>query len=365
MANPRFVIAFVFLDMQILGQILEISGWNGGGDVEEIYAWALGAVGLKPRNARKEKAGYVCETDVGLVVVRKARTTREGLIFSHYVKEGLYRAGLTEVDRVFVTEENMPFAERNGELYVVSAYTPGSEAVFNDHSQLKSIVRTVGRMHRITSSPDFFATYDTAKPRKSEYTVFMSDADFMKQRVQMRSYKKAVSRSNRLSDFDVLFLKYFESYERRASMSMELATGSVQLLSGESFSHNMLKEETLLICDGRVFITSFEDSTGDSFLHDLASVIKRHMRAGGLRLPLQEILSLYQIENPLGEVEIRALSAILLMPDKFYKTCVKYYSRKRNWTPASFNGVMEDMNDRREADERYLSDLENLLKTGF
>jgi CotS family spore coat protein len=245
-------------------------------------------------------------------------------------------------------------------LYTASAYIKGREARFDDHVQFHQILRKIARMHRITGKAGFYERFPGKPGVCVEYGEFMPNGGFEKQKNRLRSFKKTVLRQGRLSDFDVMFLKYYDSYERRLNRSMEICSepGVIDLLTvpprPRTFAHNALKEETVLINGEQAFITSFDEGSNDHFLHDLSSVIKRHLRTGSY-MDMPEIIELYCAENPLSKAEMKALYAILLLPDKFYKICIKYYSKKRTWTPGSFEAVMEDISGRGDADEVYVS----------
>jgi hypothetical protein len=184
-------------------------------------------------------------------------------------------------------------------------------------------------------------------PRRKEYEAFTIPGGFEKHAKIMSGYKKIVKRQSRLSDFDVSFLKYYGGYENLLSRCVELNPFGVLNDTRAYFSHNMLKEETILL-DGDVIITGYDECSGDHNLFDLAQIIKRYMRTAAAPAieGLEKIMDAYQSANPLDGRELKALYAILLFPDRFYKSCVKYYSKKRSWTPASFcinpEGIGED-----------------------
>jgi CotS family spore coat protein len=329
-------------------------------DVEGLNPQILKDFGLKCRSTRKEKGRYVCSTDKGVFIVGKAFAAEEPLLLAHYIKEGLHTAGFADTDRFLTAENGEPFVRFEDGCYTAAAYIKGREARFDDFVQFRQILTKIARMHRITGRPGFYEKFPGKPGVCLEYGEFMPDGGFEKQKSRLRAFKKTVMRQGRLSDFDVMFLKYYDSYERRLNRSMEICAepGVRDLLTVQqaprTFAHNSLKEETVLISEGRAFITAFEDGSNDHFLYDLSSVIKRHLRAGSY-MDLPEIIEMYCVENPLSKEELKALYAILLLPDKFYKVCIKYYSKKRTWTPGSFDAVMEDISGRGDADEVYVS----------
>lgn len=312
-----------------------------------VRALILREFELSALDGRREKAGHLCTTDQGPVLLQKARASKEALILAHFVKERLNSAGFGNTDRFLTTKIGQPFFELDRELYTVSRFTGGAEARFDDAAGVADFAADLGRMHRITMSESFFKDCPLPLPRHKEHAAFTAEGGFEKQLRVMRGYKKMVQKQSRMSDFDICFLKCFDAYERRVAHCMKQRH---HVDKDGVFAHNLLKEETLLTKENRGYITCFDECSGDTGIFDLASVIKRHLRAASMGAPaaapsqsLELILGRYSAEMPLTPGDKNALYTILLFPDKFYKTCIKYYSKKRTWTPAAFNSALEDL----------------------
>ncbi|MDR1706264.1 MAG: hypothetical protein LBS19_16515, partial [Clostridiales bacterium] len=183
--------------------------------MEGLNPQILKDFGLKCRNMRKDKGRYVCSTDKGVFVVGKAFAAEEPLMLAHYVKEGLHSAGFTDTDRFIAAPNGEPFVRQEDGLYTASEYIKGREARFDDHVQFRQILQKIARMHRITGKAGFYEKFPGKPGVCVEYGEFMPNGGFEKQKNRLRSFKKTVLRQGRLSDFDVMFLKYYDSYERR------------------------------------------------------------------------------------------------------------------------------------------------------
>ncbi|MCL2703641.1 MAG: hypothetical protein FWE91_08560 [Defluviitaleaceae bacterium] len=330
------------------------------------YPKILKEFGLTGTELRRDKTGHIFSTARGPVLIQKPRGSKEQLLFAHYVKESLHKAGFAETDRFIVTDAGSPFCEIGEDVYtaVLALGSDLKETRFDDAISVAAAARTVARMHNLAAKHGFFCNFPSKTPRRKEYTAFTTTGGFENHLKTMQGYKKMLKKRNRLSDFDVLFLKHFDGYERLVTSGSELVTqaGAGQSLQKVIFSHNMLKEETLTVLAGKTYITGFDECSGDHYLFDLASLIKRYVRTAAepTQSGLAAILQAYCSQNPLDTHGIKVLYAILLFPDKFYKTCVKYYSKKRSWTPASFNISAEGLNGQNDAGFRLINDFFNV-----
>lgn len=327
----------------------------GAAAIESLNPSVPLAFGLNVRGTGRGKSSFVCDTDKGMKIIRKSRFTAEKLILAHRVKEKLFEAGFGFTDRFILTDSGAPYAGHNGDLYVAYDFFDAREARFDNHTEFTDALKTVARLHSLTNNPSFFEGLGGAL--KSENAAVSKDA-LLKQLDEIKGYKKALLKQSKFSDFDVLFLKSFALYEKSVTGAAALASDaeSASGTCGPMFAHNALKEETILFAGENVYITGFGECSGDSFLFDLASMIKRHARASKNPMPPGCILDAYGSENPLSKESLQTLHALLLVPDKFYKTCTRYYSKKRTWTPVSLAGLMNELSAGWEAYEHYITD---------
>lgn len=329
--------------------------------MDGLIAQVCREYGFVCKDVYKDRNRYMCAIDGGLIVVRQARLAPDAIPFVHAVKEALWNSGFTAIDRFVAASDGRPFVEVGGEVFTAFAHIPGKDTNFGDKSEFTAIVRTLGQMHKISGTPGFYKP-ELAMNFNKEICAGYIGAGLRKQLSVMRNFRKNTLHNGRLSDFDVFFLKNFDDYERLMVKSLTLWEDervAEYIGATPSLAHNSIKEETVLMSDGIVYITSFDDCSADSSVFDLTSVIKRHLRTGG-GLPLGCVLDIYNRENPLSDAAVRALKAILLTPDKFYKTSIKYYSKKRSWTPASFSGVIEDQKAGWDAAERYVAEYSDI-----
>jgi len=327
---------------------------------------------------RREKAGHVCMchpvdnstsdahrgSAAKQVIIQKSRGTKDSLRYAKYVLDKLHDEGIDNVGHLHSTESGSgePFYEYDGELYTVAMYIGTSvtwetlvESDFSDSDCAAGIACAVAKIHKATAQPKFFEDFNHTLPKRKEHESFTHVNGFEKQLKLMQSFKKITKRQSRLSDFDVFFLKNFPEYEKRLHRTRELLRNNSRMSAG-SFCHNTLKEEMVLRGSvseqirRKFYFTGFDECSHDCSLLDLASIVRRFLReaAAPTVADIRKILSSYVEEYTLDDDDFRALHGILIFPDRFHKACIKYYSKRRTFTPAAFEstkGMADSMNE--------------------
>lgn len=331
----------------------------------DLHAQVLAGFGLKAKKVVKERNGYVCNTQKGLVLIQKTNESCEHITFSHSVKECLQDADFSNIDRYWISMTNKPYVLLENETYVATAAPGFQEINFENNDDFLKALRETARMHALSDriyngfakQPDSSAEIN---PAASFYRTLDLRGTFSKKLGELHSIKKRVGAKKRLSDFDVLFLKSYSLYENQLQEALSLL-GQESSFGGSArrFCHNSLKEESLPVFNGKVHIVNFSHcGFMDTSLTDLSGMISRYIR----KLPqtpvnIQDVLDDYLRINRLSPVEIRMLYPLLLYPEKFLKLCNYYYSKKRTWIPSAMIGRMEGLVLSREKALRYVEGL--------
>jgi len=319
--------------------------------MENISMAVLRAFDLKCISAVKHKAGFVCKTDIGRVSVLRAPQEPARIWFRYNVKEHLHRCGFESAGRLFLSAEGEPFAACEGERFVVTPCPPHRESSFANAEEWWQVVRTVARMH--------LACKDMELPPVPPYAGAVPSARGQADANALSSYKRRILKKGKYSEFDILFLRTFD--EQMAALAQWQAAVAApdfaaQMGEGRSVCHNLLKEENMLVAaDGAVMMRNFSECAPGHFVMDLAALVKRYMKAlPSAPVALDEVLALYDRENPLRGESLAFLRAALAFPDKYIKLCTQYYERNRTWTPGAFISRMEELTRGMETGKAYL-----------
>lgn len=325
--------------------------------MEDVVVKVLRDFGLKCIHIGKEKAVYVCQTDKGMKSLKKVNYNIENILFQNHVKEILHLNGFTDIDRFNLSVHGLSYVVYNGEAYVLADYMKGKEANFSMPSQIKEIVKKVAEMHFICRDIDYKKpAHINAVLPKQIYEKNISD---------LQKYKKMIHKQSQFSDFDVTFLKHYNFYTQCLDDWYEIAKkdsyGNLleEARDRQFVCHNLLKEENILVNDkNKIYITNFSEITIDHFMKELSALIKRYIRCEPKELvPLEEIISIYDSQNPVGKDEISLLKAFLIFPDKFLKICSNYYAKRRTWIPGTFVSRMELITSNSSFQYKYFTEF--------
>lgn len=326
--------------------------------MEDAVVQVLRDFGLKCIRVEKERAFYVCRTDKGIKILKKVNWSIENILFQNHVKELLHVNGFTDIDRFNLSVHGLPYVDiDNGDTYILTDYINGREANFSSRAQFKEIVKKVAEMHFICKDMD----YKKPPVENEVLPVYIYEKNVS----DLKKYKRFIHKQGRFSDFDIMLLKYYDFYMDSLDTWYEIAKkdryGNLmeEARKRQFVCHNLLKEGNIFVGDkNRIYITNFSEITVDHYMKELSALIKRYMKYEPKEaVPLEEVISIYDSQNPIGKDELSLLKAFLIFPDKFLKICEKYYAKKRTWIPGTFVSRMELITGDSSFQYRYLSEF--------
>lgn len=96
--------------------------------------------------------------------------------------------------------------------------------------------------------------------------------------------------------------------------------------------HDLCCHNLLLPTTGEVNFIDFDYCISDSFCHDIASLLKRILKANTWQTPLvYQVLAAYESIRPLSDIEKQAIAGWLLFPQDFWQAGFAYYIE--GWVP--------------------------------
>lgn len=325
--------------------------------MEDLNINVLKGFKIKARSIKKEKSSYIIQSDSGTKIIQKTFVGPKSLLFQNEIKKHLYENGFKNTDIYYFSAQEKPFFELNNEYYVMTDYIEGRSVDFSVNEEFKRTLETIAGMHNLLKKSNI--PEELKLHRKDELPVL-----YAKRLNEFVSLKKRVKKQSKLSDFDVIFLKNYDYYTDNIKKSLEIfknvnfAAIREKAGSENQICHNMIKEEYLFIDRKGVTVTNFNGSLLDTYVIDLADIIKRYIKSfGPNRLGLSEILEIYTSVNALTKDEIDALQPLLLYPAKFVKICTQYYAKKRTWVPSALNARMSVLIERKDAEKEFIEDF--------
>ncbi len=328
--------------------------------VEELYTLVLQGFGLKAHRITKEKSYFICSTSQGALKLQKSFDTPEGILFQHSIKEHLQRKGFPVADRFLLSVDGLPYVLYDQSVYTLGHLPPGKEANFSDTRCFEGVVATLAHFHQKANHIAF-----PGSPILSDQRPL---TDYAKDLADLVVMRKRISSQKRMSDFDVLFLKNYESYATQLQQALELLDKNAALnhymkkaREENAVCHGIMKSESFLVDKGQMLLVNYSMASVGSRMLDLSSLIRRYAkRLQGYIITVEDIVRLYDRHASLEREELNILYPLLLYPQKFIRICNQYYAKKRTWTPNAIANRMENLLAGKDAYDAYIQGLQKL-----
>jgi len=315
--------------------------------------------GLKYKSISRERAYFMCVTDKGTKAVKKAASA-EIVMVVNSIKARLEENGIA-TNKFCVANNGLPYVTMGYDIYTVSDYISYKTAAFSEPQQFKAIIETVAKMHLVCREMD--VPDELMQKAQLRISSFEPDEIFFRNSKALKDYKKVILKKSRISDFDMVLLSNFERFMDAlnnwfAAIKQCGKQFETQALQSKQICHNLLKEENILIDDSKIYLTGFSEISVAHGMNDLAALVKRYIKSCPQdAVSLAEILDTYNAVVPLYDDERDYFKSLLLFPDKFLEICRSYYSKKRAFTPRTFETRMDALIDNYEFFEKYTSGL--------
>jgi len=305
--------------------------------MENLKQEVLKGFEINPKSIIKSKHSYICKTGGKAKVIQKTQASENALMCADKLKKELEKNGYPVYDKFYTSTQNLPYFVLDGERYTMTDFKDYAESDFSNGDDVKKIIRTTALFHRISK------TINIETETKSNILNI-----YEKQLANFKTVKKNISfkKKGSYSEFDVLFIKNYDYFLKKASNAMsllkELFKNPESSKNFELLCHNNIKEETAVKYNGTMSLISFENVSKGLFISDFSDIINRYVRKHTPpALNFENILEAYFKINPLSDTEIKILQAILKFPSKYMKICCNFYSKSMSFVP---NSIINHLN---------------------
>ncbi len=182
--------------------------------MEDLNYRVLQGFGVRAKKVVKEKSYYICSTDKGQKVIRKSLDTCRHIEFQHEIKEQICKKGFSLTDRYNLTLSGQPYLELDNCIFVMTDYQAGNEINIGEREELIKAIKILAKFHTVARDLNFRGDYFYCNDRTTE--------EFKKGLHDLKGIKKSLANQRRLSDFDVLFLKNYNSFVEYIQKSLRL-----------------------------------------------------------------------------------------------------------------------------------------------
>ncbi|MCI8319622.1 MAG: CotS family spore coat protein [Dorea sp.] len=287
-------------------------------------------------STRKVRGAVLCDTSRGVFLLKEVSAPAGRIpalceLYAHLIEHGYEGVDSIEPneDGEFVT------AFEDGKRYMLRRWFAGRECDFRKPAELLEASGNLAKLHIIMR-------VRLSQSARAERLC----EEYGRHDRELRKVRKFVRSMTSKGEFEVSFLKYFDSmyqwaeaaddllaksdYERLYQESME----GNRLTHGEYNYHNILmKGEEMYSAPAKLLATTnFDKFKQDIQVEDLYYFFRKVMEKHGWKERLGDnMLNAYSAICPLSDEEMEYLKIRLAYPEKFWKIANSYYHSNKAW----------------------------------
>lgn len=322
--------------------------------MNDRYMEALVQYNMTVDNVRKGRSGWICETSMGIVLLKEYRGTLKRLEFETQVLGQVSQSGLLQVDDYIRTKggELISLSE-DGTRHTLKHWYTGRECSIRDHREVRQAVGKIAILHQLLKKI----------PRQEEWNLGSIEVETATQEMERHSQELKRARNfmkskRRKTDFERCALSSFPAFFAQAQ---EAAEGMARLnRDSEDFTlalcHGDLDQHHIIIEEKNVAVIEYHklhlgDQMTDLY-HFIRKVMEKHDWNQALGL---ELLSAYDRVAPLTGRDRESLYYLFLYPEKYWKQINFYMNANKVWIPARNLEKLKGLEEQTEQRNRFLS----------
>lgn len=324
--------------------------------MDEMTANLVREFNFKPKHIFKQKYMFICKTDKGTKMIRAVNQSTDKILFVHNVKEYLISTGFLELDKYYLSVDGNPYVINDDTIYVMTDYINFEECDLSCEVHLKKTIELLANFHKMVQGFNYNIDFDQIE--------FLDLASIFEKKINnLKKMKKLVSKQKNLTDFELRFIKNYDYFYKKASMSLDIILKhNYQAINKLARKSNMLcynrpKEDAIFVGD-KAYLTQMENIDLNHFIYDLARFLVRYIKKhNNNNTNLEEILTTYSKINYIDGSLLPILYALIVFPDRYIQTCQSFFERKRSFTPICISSQMDNIISLIEFEEAFLKKI--------
>lgn len=299
---------------------------------------------------------FILFTDKGNKVLKQINYDIKHLDFISKAMEYLKK---NKFSNVIEYEKNIYgnyYTKHNNKYYIVMNLIEGRECEFNNPIELKMVAASLAKMHN--ASEGF--RYDNNGYRYNPGTLI---GNFTIKKEEIKIFKSLVSKYEKKSEFDKIFLENVDYNLKRMDESIKLLN-EYQYLKACSWEdkivlcHNDLVYHNMIIKDNEIHFIDFDYAVIDLRVHDLCNLINKVLKNFAFNFKKAKyLITEYNKFYNLEEIDFQMLYGMLVFPQDFYSIVKDYYKRKKMWEEETFTLRLKRKVSYKEEREEFLKDF--------
>ncbi len=282
------------------------------------------------KRSQYSRSNFLLDTNKGKYILRKVNIQTEQILFMYDAINHLRKNGFMEVEVIYLTKKNLPYATSKGQIYIMQSYTTSNDVEFKDTTDIKGIIRLLANFH--TCGLNFDAT------ERSEKIIHIKDVYvyFQKRIRDTNTLKKKVLPLSKKTEFEHLFLKDYTTYLTLQHLALEcIDKESIDNLikyaqTNKSLAHNDYNYHSVTKIGDNIYLSNLEKCSYNMQILDLCSILMKVMQKNNWDTDLLvTLIKEYEDIRTLSPEEKSILKAMMIFPEKFASICNKYLQCKR------------------------------------
>lgn len=312
------------------------------------------------KNTRKVRDAVLCESGQGLFLIKELKFSERRLRVLERLCEYLRERECENIDWILKTKENELFCvAEDGSRYFLKRWFSGRECDIHREKDVLDAVANLTKIH--------LALRGFEGDESEGLTVMASEdlrQEYFRHNREMKKVRTFMRDKVDKGDFELVFLKHFDSMYNTAKLALESLEQSNyedlltdcrnknQLVHGDYNYHN------ILMTYRGIATTNFEHIQNDIQITDLYYFLRKVMEKNHWDIGLgDKILNCYQKNIPFQEGELEYIAICLAYPEKFWKAANSYYRSRKVWIPAKNLEKLELVIKQTEEKKEFLETL--------
>ena len=285
------------------------------------------------RSTAKGRGALSCETDKGTMLLKEFRGSKDRAAFLYDILKFLSENGFAS-ETVVVTREGEAAAkdELNGTLYLLKNWYQGRECDVKNRDDILAAVKKLAQFHVLPKScpneiPDFL------KADKSSLLL-----EYERHNRELNKVKNYIRNKNKKNQFELLFMRVYESYRTQALEVAEQLKRQLDNLDPEleeqmwGLCHGDYNQHNIILSQGEWTFLNFEQMVYDIMVRDLANFVRKILEKYNWNTGLGiDMITEYDKIRKLKQQELEQLYLRLAYPKKFWKIANHYSSSRKSW----------------------------------
>lgn len=288
---------------------------------------------IEVRSTTKGRGALICDTDKGTMLLKEFHGSKERAKFLYDILEFLCGRGLP-AETIVPAREGEVFAkdEINDTIYLLKNGYFGKECDVRNRDDILSAVRKIAEFHILTKGyekeiPDFL------KADKNSLLV-----EYERHNRELNKVKNYIRNKNKKNDFEMLFMKVYESYKTQANEVTKQLKSHMESLNEDltarmwGISHGECNQHNVIFSQGEWVLVNLEKISYDVMVMDLANFVRKIMEKHNWNMGLgMELITAYDSVRKLLPEELEQLYFRLAYPQKYWKIANHYCSSNKAW----------------------------------